>query len=242
MKRTTLIGAIVLIFAVTFAIEYFVGRQFDTGELTVSGVNMETGVTHQFLYLKSMENVGTYTYSVVEDGGDYLMTGSTDVSNDGKRIQLDAVFTFTDQLEPVEYEVQAISDGDESSIRVEFSDSDIISWVTVDDVTLNITEEYVDGVFLVENNMPGFWEIILNSVTLEEGVKYNGNIYIPQGAVVFPITLVVSKDPQNIWVDGVQLSCKVVKEADLDMSFYLYEGELVQLRDDTQDLMFQKVR
>ena len=48
MKPTTLIAAILLIFAVTFAFEYYANSQFETAELEVTGLpELETGVVHR---------------------------------------------------------------------------------------------------------------------------------------------------------------------------------------------------
>jgi hypothetical protein len=170
------------------------------------------------------------------------MTGKTDVTSEEGRLQLTAEYIFDDSFKPEGYTLMVLNNNETTEISTEFSPVEIITYVTYQGVTLNITEDYIDGILLIENNMPGFWEILLNSITLERGVKYSGNIYIPQGATVFPINLVVNRKPQNVWIDGEQLSCTVVNEADLDLSFYIYERELVQVRNDSQDVWFQKVR
>lgn len=242
MKRTTLIGAIILIGIVTYAIEYYANSQFDSEDIQVTGLDVDLDVLHQFRYLKSQEPVGTFKYTVSEVDGVYVMSSETDVTDGETRIRLEAEYKLTESLEPLEYTLVVLNEDQRTDISTEVTQDEIITYVTFEGVTLNITDDYVDGVLFVENNMPGFWEIILNSIALEGGTRYSGNIYIPQGAVVFPINLVVSRNPQNIRIDGVQLSCKVIKEADLDLAFYIYEGELVQMRNDNQDLVFLKNR
>jgi hypothetical protein len=231
-----------MIFAATYAIEYYANSQFRSEELVVTGVPEFTGEEHSFNYLRFQEIVGSYTYTVEQQGGNYLMTSETDVQNEDGRIQLTAEYTFNEDLEPMEYRLMVLNNDDTTEIATEVIGDEIITFVTYQGATLNITDDYLEGILVIENNMPGFWEILFNSVEIERGVKYSGNIYIPQGATVFPINLVVNRSPQTIRVRGEQLSCTVVNEADLDLAFYLYEGELVQVRNDSQDIWFEKVR
>jgi hypothetical protein len=240
LKRTTLIAAIILIFAATYVIEYYANSQFRSEELIVTVVPEFTGEEHRFNYIRSQDIVGSYTYSVEEQGGSYLMIGETDVHNEDGRIQLTAEYTFNDNLEPLEYNLMVLKDDENTEIVTEVIGEEIITFVTFQAVTVNITDSYIDGILVIDYNMPGFWEILFTSFELEMGVKYSGNIYIPQGATVFPINLVVNRSPQTIRIRGEQLSCTVVNEADLDLVFYLYEGELVQIRNDSQDIWFEK--
>lgn len=243
MKPITLIAAIVLIFAATFAFEYYANSQFDEAELEINGVlEFETGVSHEFSYIKEEVVVGSYTYSVVEQGDGYLLTSESEVSSEEDTIRLNAEYSFSDSLEPDGYDLIVLTNEDRTDIRSEIIGDEVITYVTYEGVTLNITDDYLDGLLFIEPNMPGFWEVLFSSTTLEGGVKYSSNIYVPQGAVIVPINLVVNRDPQTVRVGDEMLPCTVVKEADLDLSFYIFEGDLVQMRSDSLNLIFQKVR
>ena len=243
MKPITLIAAIVLIFVATFAFEYYANSQFEEAELVINDVlELETGVFHQFSYVKEELVVGFYTYSVVEQGDGYLLTSESEVSNEANTIELRAEYSFSDALEPEVYDLIAINDDEPTYIRSEITGDEIITYVTYQGVTLNITDDYLDGILFLEPNMPGFWELLFSSSTLEGGVKYRANIYVPQGAGIVPINLVVNREPQTVRVGEEMLSCTVIKEADLDLAFYLHKGELVQMRSDDLNLVFMKVR
>lgn len=243
MKPITLIAAIVLIFAATFAFEYYANSQFEEANLVINGVlEFETSVSHEYSYIKEELVVGSYTYSVVEQGDGYMLTSESEVSSADDTIQLSAMYSFSDALEPEEYDLTAITNDEPTYIRSEITGDEIITYVTYEGITLNITDDYLDGILFLEPNMPGFWEILFSSTTLEGGVKYSANIYVPQGAVVVPINLVVNRDPQTVRVGDEMLSCKVIKEADLDLAFFIYEGELVQMRSDGLRLVFLKER
>ena len=241
MKRIYLVAGIILIFGATYAIEYYANSQFETRELVVSGVSgYERGVVQTFNYLKDDELVGTYSYTVNESGDNFIMTGETVVASGERILELTTVYTYDNSYSPEYYSLIASSDGEVTEITTKISNGNITTSVTSAGVTVNFTENYIDGMFLIENSMPGFWEVLFNSFEIERGVKYTASIYVPQAARVFDVALVVSKQDQLIWVGDERLECMVIGEADLDLSFYLYEGELVEMRSDGQGIVLKK--
>ena len=242
MKRIYLVAGIILIFGATYAIEYYANSQFSNQELVVSGISgYEIGVAQTFDYFKDEEQVGTYAYTVEESGNNFIMTSITDVTYGGRDLELESVYTFDDFYSPESYALTVISEGDVTEIISTVSNGKIITSVTSEGVTVDITDEHVDGMLLIENGMPGFWEVLFNSVELERGVKYTAIVYIPQAAMVFDVDLVVSKQDKLIWVGGERLECTVINEPNLELSFYMYEGELVEMRGESQGVVLQKV-
>ncbi len=242
MKRIHLLAGIILIFGATYAIEYYANSQFSTQELVVSGISgYEMGVVQTFDYFKDDELVGTYSYTVDESGDNFIMTSNTDVTYKGRGLELECVYTFDEFYSPESYALTVISEGEVTEITTTVSNGNITTSVTSEGVTIDIIDEYVDGMLLIENAMPGFWEVLFNSVELERGFKYTAIIYIPQAAMVFDVNLVVSKQDQLIWVGDERLDCTVINEADLGLSFYMYEGELVEMRSESQGVVLQKV-
>jgi len=242
LKPIYLVAGIILIFSATYAIEYYANSQFSTQELVVSEISgFEIGVPQTFNYFKDEEKVGTYTYTVDEYGDNFIMTSLTDVTYGGRDLELESVYTFDDSYSPESYALTVISDGGVTEISTTLSNRNITTSVTSEGVTVDIPGEYVDGMFLIENGMPGFWEVLFNSVELERGVKYTAIVYIPQGANAFDVNLVVSKQDQLIWVGDERLACTVINEANLELSFYIYEGELVEMRSESQGTVLQKV-
>lgn len=242
MKRIYLVAGIILIFGATYAIEYYANSQFSTQELVVSGISgYERGVVQTFNYLKEDEPVGTYSYTVDESGDSFIMTSETIVTSGGRDLALETVYTFDNSYSPEYYALTVTGNGEVTEMVTMVSNGNITTSVTFEGVTVNFTDEYVDGMFLIEINMPGFWEVLFNSFELERGVKYTASIYIPQAAMVFDVDLVVSKQDQLIWVGDERLECTVIGEADLGLSFYMYEGELVEMRSENQGTALQKV-
>ena len=59
--------------------------------------------------------------------------------------------------------------------------------------------------------------------------------------MAFDVNLVVSKQDQLIWVGDERLACTVINEANLELRFYIYESELVEMRSESQGTVLQKV-
>lgn len=242
MKRIYLVAGIILIFGATYAIEYYANSQFSTQELVVSGISgIELGAVQSFNYLKDDEHVGTYSYTVEESGDDFIMRSETVVTSGGRDLELDVVYTFDNAYSPQYYTLTATSNGEVTEIATTVSDGIITTSVTSAGVSVDLADEYVDGMFLIENNMPGFWEVLFNSAEFERGVKYTASVYVPQAAAVFDVDLVVSKQDKLIWVGDERLECKVIGEANQGISFYMYEGELVEMRIESQGIALKKV-
>ena len=168
------------------------------------------------------------------------MISITEVSNEDKILLLEGSFVFNTEFNPESYELHVDQDGEITLITVEFSDLNVTSRVMIGEETTVISDVFPKNAFLVENNMPGFWEILLLSAELERGSRYDANVYVPQGGAIFQLEFFVYNDLQTIWVGGQQLDCLVISESNLELSFYFYDSELVQMRNEEQDTLLEK--
>ena len=243
MKRSHAIAGIIIILASTFLIEYYTNRRFPTQDYPITGVpELEIGETHTFTYSRAFDQVGTYSYSITgKEGGLYTMVSNTDVSFEGQHILLDSHFVFDEDYRPHEYGLVVNQGGSTNEINVTFSDGNVVSMVTLENETVTLSDEFPSDAIMTENNMPGLWEILLISADLETGARYSTMVYIPQGGAMFELEFYVQNDPQTITIDGEQYSCTVVQENTLDLRFYLHEDELLQMRNDDQDLIFTRI-
>jgi hypothetical protein len=243
LKRSYVIIGAILILASSFAIEYYTKSRFPTTDLVLVGVpELAIGEVNRYTCLRELEPVGLYSYTVTgKSDGIYTMDSLTDVSIEGKRLQLSSTFIFDEMFSPKHYLLTADQGGDINEFNVTFTENNVTSVVSFAGETITLSEELPDGAFLVENNMPGFWEIMLKSARLEEGKRYTAVAYIPQGGTMFDLEFFVNQGTKSITVDGVDLDCILIQESKLSLNFYMHEGELVQMRDTSQDLIFQKI-
>lgn len=243
MKRSYIIAGVFIILASTFLIEYYTNTRFPTQAMVISGVpELIIGVEHVFSYAHELEDVGTASYTITGRQGDYYtLVSSTDVSSDEGRIQLEGTYVFDTQFNPESYSLHVDHEGEVNDIEVVFTGGNVVSTVSLENDTVTLSEEFPEGAVLLENNMPGFWEILLLSTDLEMGARYKIQAYIPQGGAVFDLEFYVQNDPKTITVEGEQLSCTVIQETTLDLRFYLFEGEMVQMRNIDQDNIFTRL-
>jgi hypothetical protein len=240
LKRIHVVAGILLILGASFAIEWYTNTRYPTQDLAITGVpELEQGEKRTFAYMHELELVGSTSYTLVErEDNIHTMVCSTEVTNEGKLLELESSFTFDNQYNPIDYRLHVDQDGDINKINVTFTGSQIISTIMFSNETVTLTDDYTDAVFLTENNMPGFWELLLLSAELEDGERYVVDAYIPQGGKIFELEFYVNPNPQTIQVSGEYISCTVIQETTLDLRFYFYEGRMVQMRNDDQDLTF----
>jgi len=243
LKRSYAVAGIIVILASTFLIEYYTNSRFPTLDYPLAGVpELELGETRTYSYTRALDQVGTYSYTILgKENGFYTMISSTDVSYEGERILLESSFVFDEDYKPHEYTLIVDQGGASNEIHVTFSDGNVVSSITLENDTVTLSDEFPSTAFMTENNMPGLWEVLLISAELEIGARYAVEVYIPQGGTMFDLEFYVQNDPQSITIGGEQLSCTVVQETTLDLRFYLCEGELVQMRNDDQDLIFTRI-
>ena len=240
MKRSYAIAGILIILASTILIERYTDTRFPTLDYPLTGVpELEIGKTRTFSYTRAMDQVGTYSYTITgKEDGLYTMSSLTDVSFEGENILLESSFVFDENYRPQEYTLEVDQGGIKNEIQVTFTEGNVASIVNLENDTVTLSDEFPSTAFMTENNMPGHWEVLLISADLETGARYSAEVYIPQGGAMFDLEFYVQNDLQSITIGEEQFSCTVVQETTLDLRFYLYENELLQMRNDDQDIIF----
>ncbi|MCW4013244.1 MAG: hypothetical protein NWF07_09680 [Candidatus Bathyarchaeota archaeon] len=240
MKRIYVIVGILLILGSSYAIEWYTDTRYPPQDIVITGVpDLEIGEQRTFSYMHEMELVGSTSYTLVaKEGNIHTLVCTTEVTSEGKLLELESSLIFDELYNPIDYKLHVDHEGEINQINVTFSDSQIISSVLFANETVTLTDDYTGDVLLTENNMPGFWEILLLSAELESGERYVVDAYIPQGGMVFELEFYVNPNPQTISVSDEYISCTVIQESTLDLRFYFNEGRMVQMRNDDQDLTF----
>ncbi len=241
MKNIHVVIGVILIIGASYAFEYYTNSLFRTETLIISGVpDSIIGVEHMFHYINDGETVGQYTYTVDKTEPLYSIEDITDVSDGDESITLNTTYHFDSRLNPELYEVTILTNDEVTEINTTIMEGEFITYVSRGEI-FNLTTEYSSDTLLLEINMPGYWEVLFHSADFEKGVKYEAKIFFPQVNRVFDVNLVTSKKAQNVWIGDERVSCDVIRESDLELVFYFYEGELVQLRNNEQDITFQKI-
>lgn len=242
MKRTYLVAGIVIILGFSFLLEYYAENRFPRKELSIAELApLPIGETQTFDYFWEMEKVGTHSYVVTElSQGHFSMNSVTEVRNEGKVLLLEGRFDFNTEFKPESYELYVDQDGESTIITVEFSDQNVTARIKVGEEIVVLSEVFPKKAFLAENNMAGFWEILLLSAKIEQGMRYEANVYVPQGGAIFELEFFVYNELQTIRVGDQLLDCLVIRESALELSFYFHDNELVQMRNEDQDTLLEK--
>ena len=214
----------------------------DLGPIDVSGLT--AGEEHLFDFYKDDSLVGSYAYSVVEAGsgqGAYAVRHETEVRYEGRLILLEGLYRFGSSYLPQGYSLNVTTDTGTESISCSFSPGLVNVTLVFEGEANVLTQELPEGAILVENSMPGYWEILFRSTTFERGKRYTVDAFVPQAGRSIPMTLVVERDLRQSRVGDRLLECTVIKESDLGLTFYIYGGELVQYQDEAQGVLLRKV-
>lgn len=241
-NRTHLIAVICIIFVASFVIEYYTDQRFPEVEVNVKTLpDYATGVTSTFSFVREGSKVGTYSYDVEKTDVGYVVVSETQVEFEEKSTLIQGTYTFGATMNPLDYSLQIDSAGEPTEIVCTFTDNQVITTVNFENKTVDIEAELPENVVLVENNMPGYWELLLQTVDLEPGKRYILQVFVPQVANVVSVTLTVDKNPVKLNIDGVEYECQRIREIDLHYAFFLFDGQLLEFRDDGQDIRFQKI-
>gem|GEM_PF-1393149 len=214
----------------------------DLGPISV--YDLAVGEAHGFEFFKDDSLVGGYTYRVVEadsGSGAYAVRHRTEVSYEGKSILLEGLYRFDASYMPQLYSLNATTDTGTQTISCSFSSGLVTISLAFEGTTDVLTQEIPGGAILVENSMPGYWEMLFRSATFERGKRYSVDVFVPQAGRSITLSLVVEKNLRQTRVGDRVLECTVIKGSDLGLTFYIYGGELVQYQDEAQGVLLRKV-
>ena len=240
-NRSRLLAVIVIIFVASFVIEYYTNKQFPEEEVVVKTLpEYKTGELNTFSFIRQGITVGDFSYILEKNISGYSVSTSTEVEYEGKTTQIESSYQFGATMNPLDYFVHIDSGGEITDIECEFTESQVLTTVDFKNQTINLETDLPENVFLVENNMPGYWELILQTLELKPDIRYKLRVFIPQAADVFTITLTVDDNPVNLNIEGVDYECQRIREVDRQYTFLLYEGHLLEFKDDGQEISFRK--
>jgi hypothetical protein len=244
-NRWVLVGLALILGGVIF-FDYIIGFLYPSLELGAVSVPETIGGTHSYNYYKDDSLVGNYTYSVVKvhneaQGDNYIMSSVTSVTFEGKSLTLESLYRFNSGFKPMSYGLNVTQGDDTTYLVCDFNSGEVTTTVRSQGETADTVIDVGENALLVENAMPGYWEVLFQSTALERGGRYTLSLFIPQAAQVSQVTLFVEKAPEQVRVEESTLECTVVKASELGLALYLNGGELVQYRDDSQGVIMNKV-
>ncbi|MFH2111114.1 MAG: hypothetical protein ABIJ47_07645 [Candidatus Bathyarchaeota archaeon] len=243
-NRWVLVGLALILGGVVF-IDYIAQLLYPSVDLGALSVPDTLSGTHTYNFYKDTAFVGTHTYSVAKvpgaQGTIFAMSSGTFITFEGKSLALEGLYRFNSGFRPVSYGLNVTEGGEVTYFVCDFKPGEVTTTVRFQGETADVVTDIEEGTLLVENSMPGYWEILLQSASLERGRRHTLGLFIPQAARVFQVTLFVENDLEQVRVEDKTLECMVVKASELGLAFYVHQGELVQYRDEAQGVAMNKV-
>lgn len=245
MRRQWIVAGIALMIGASFLVELYLNRLYPKTGIEITLPDLRVGEEHVYSFYREEQLVGTYSYVIAgrEGGGasaEYTMISTTDIIHEGKSLLLRGRYVFDHLYRPLGYALNATEEDKQSRLSVAFGLDEVEVTVDSDGDVMKLTDQVAEGTLLIENQMPGYWEILFQSSTLMPGKRYVVDAFIPQLGAVVRLTLTVDRETSKVRHDDTGLDCTVVREADLGLVFYLHGGELIQYRDDANGVTMIK--
>jgi hypothetical protein len=245
LRRQWIVAGIVLILGASVLVELYLNRLYPETGIEITLPELQVGIDHVYTFYREGQKVGTHSYLVAgrKGGGtsaEYTMISTTDITYEGKSLLLSGEYVFDRLYRPLGYVLNATDEDKHTRLSAAFTQGEVEITLDSDGEVMELTEQIAEGTLLIENQMPGYWEILFQSSTLMPGKRYVVDAFIPQLGAVMRLTLTVDRETSAVIHDGDKLNCKVIREADLGLVFYLYGGELIQYRDDANGVTMIK--
>jgi len=243
-RRLIIIGAVVLLAMVAFELyaDYFITyTEYKPNALT----NLNVGPLQLTDYYKDGENIGTYTSTVEVKNqtlGEitYTISSKTDLIYQEKHQTVDTILTITDRMRLLDYKVSAsINDiSSTTTVTMKGSNANVTNTFMGDTITLNVNVP--ENTIVMDHSQPAHWELLVRSFNFELGKRYRVNVFIPQTASIHSWELGADQNLQTISIGGVSYTCLVVRQADMDIQFYVSNGALIRYRDQINNIVIEK--
>jgi len=244
LRRQLIVVGILLILGASVLVELYLNRLYPETGIEITLTELQVGEEQVYRFYREGQQVGTHSYVVFdheEISAEYTMISTTDIAYEGERLLLQGEYVFDYLYRPLSYLFNATEEEKQTRLYASFTHGEVELTLQSDGDLAELTEQVPEGTLLIENQMPGYWEILFQSTTLTPGKRYVVDAFIPQRGSAARLILIVDRRTSTVRHDGVELDCKVVREADTGLVFYLYGGELIQYRDDSNGVAMTKI-
>lgn len=208
----------------------------------VSLSSLPIGVEQEYDYFKEGERVGAYVFWVdewemykVEKA--YIIRSRTVVEHGSTGIELEAVYIFNENLVPIEYRLNVTLGEDRQVITCLFDGWNVNASLVMGDIVVNEPLELPEGTVLVDNFMLGHWDLFFKSFQPVSGKRFKFTAYIPQRLNYRVLELLADRKQRTLNLNGVDYECQVVRSPELNLVFYLSEGNLIQMEEIEQNII-----
>ena len=228
-------AAFAIVVSVAFLIEFYGSRLYPvTGYEARVLPTLQVGLRHRFDIYKDEKLVGSYVYWVVdveerEGGRVYITRSRTSALYKGLNITIETLYIFDEELNPLEYRLNATLGEERQHILCLFTDSMVNASLTMREEVVERELELPEDTVLIDTNMAGQWELFLNSFELTPGRRVRFTMFVPQLLDRAKIDILLDRKREQITLGDEEYSCQVARAPDLNLVFYIHQGRLLKL-------------
>lgn len=242
MRSLWIIIIVVAILGGTAAVEIWSYMQYKTVEYEPNRLpSLQIGVRHEYDYYSDSERVGYHVFWV-EDRAQYNGEVAYFVmSNTSVGAVLETVYILNEELVPLEYRLNATMDGDRQTITCLFDGWSVDATMTMNEGVIEESSDLPEDTVLLDYFILGHWYLFFKSFTLAPGRRVTINTYIPRILNCKSIELLVNKKSSKLKLNGVEYECLIVRATELNLVFYLSDGDIIKMEDIEQDVTLSLV-
>jgi hypothetical protein len=206
--------------------------------------NLLIGTPQQFNYYKDGVLIGAYSYTLSNQTSGsstiYTLNTSVDVVYQFNHLTVNSTYRFLSEVSHMSYGIDFGSNGTKSSLECVFVGNNVTinSYSQGKNQTVSVT--LPTNTVLIDNNNPAHWELLAKSFTAPAGSKYNINTFVPQGSVIQQFEYGVDTSHQFVTIGSRSYECVVTREPDFEITLFFYQGNLIQYRNDVDNIVIVK--
>ncbi len=206
--------------------------------------NLLIGAPQRFNYYKDGDLIGTFTYTLSgqTSGGSTLYTLDTavDIIYQFNHLTVNSTYQFHSEVSHVGYNLDFGQNGTKTNLRCVFAGDKVSVMSDSQGKNQTISVTLPSDTVLVDNNNPAHWELLAKSFNAKEGSKYSINAFVPQGGVVQQFEYGVDTAHQFVSIGSKSYECVVTREPNFEITLYFYNGDLIQYKNDVDNILIVK--
>jgi len=242
LRKLWIFGIAFAIVGGLFFIEFYISLRYPVTSYVSEGLpTLPVGVEHEYDFFKDGEKVGSYVFWVEEVGehegqAAYFTRSLTSVVYDDTVIELETVYIFNKDLNPLEYRLNATLGEEYQSILCLFDGWNVEASMEMEGNRVETEMELPVPTVLIDTNMLGHWDLLFKSFDLEAGKRVKFTMFVPQLLNTASMELIVDKGTKILTLNEIDYECQVVRASKLNLTFYLYNGDVLKLEESNQNI------
>ncbi len=241
MRNRTVAILIVVILGAVVAFEFWAGGMVpfvDYEPTTLTDLPTEE---REYDYIKDGQRIGSYVVWLEGEaewkGRDaYVSRSMTILESSGRTLEIESLYVFTEELEPLDYCVN-ITQGDElQQILCVFEGGKVNGTLTSGTKTATNNVDINEGTVLTDSYMVNHWELLFRTFHVPRGKRVKTDLYLPELLTAKPYELICDPALETITINGVDYECERVRVPELNLWLFLKDGEVLKLMEPDKDI------